>query len=152
MFQWKSDHTKAFEKIKQEINNLAENTHFYEKRKIRVKTDASHKGLGASLEQLHRSDWRTISFASRFLNPHESKYSTNELELLEVVWAVEHYKNYLYGSDVEVITDQKALLSALSTNHANKTYHSRKQDGWIDYYLLTLQSNTSPENIWAFLT
>ena len=46
-------------------------------------------------------------FASRFLNPHESKYSTNELELLGVVLAVEHYKNYLYGSEFEVITDHK---------------------------------------------
>ena len=99
-----------------------------------MKTDASHNGLGASLEQLHRSDWKTISFASRFLNPHESKYSTNNLELLGVVWAVEHYKNYLYGSEFEVITDHKALLSAFSTNHGNKTYHSRLTR-WVDRLL-----------------
>ena len=66
-----------------------------------------------------------MSFASRFLNPHESKYSTNKLELLGVVCAVEHYKNYLYTSEFEIITDRKALLSALSPNHGNKTYHSR---------------------------
>ena len=112
--------TKAFEKIKQEIVNLRENTRFDVRRNTRVKTDALHNGLGASLEQLQRSDWKTISFASWFLNPHESKYSTNELELLGVVWAVEHYKNYLYGSEFEVITDHKALLSALSPNHGNK--------------------------------
>ena len=81
--------------------------------------------MGASLEQLHGNDWKTISFASRFLNPHESIYSTNELKMLGVVWAVEHYTNYLYGSEFEIITDHKALLSALSPNHGNKTYHSR---------------------------
>ena len=75
-----------------------------------------------------------MSFASRFLNPHESKYSTNELELLGVVWAVEHYKNYLYGSEFEIITDHKALLSALSPNHGNKTYHSRLTR-WVDRLL-----------------
>ena len=134
IFQWNDDHTKAFEKIKQEIVNLTENTHFDVKQNTRVKTDASHNGLGASLEQLHGNDWKTISFASRFLNPHESKYSTNELELLGVVWAAEHYKNYLYGSEFEVITGHKALLSALSPNHGNKTYHSRLTR-WVDRLL-----------------
>ena len=70
-FQRNDDHTKAFEKIKQEIVNLTENTHFDVKRNTRVKTDASHNGLGASLEQLHGNDWKTMSFASRFLNPYE---------------------------------------------------------------------------------
>ena len=46
--------------------------------------------------------------------------STNELELLGVVWAIERYKNYLFGSEFEVITDHKALISALSPNHGIK--------------------------------
>ena len=95
IFLWNEDHTKAFNKTKSEIVNLTKNTHFDVKRPMRVKTDASHNGLGASLEQLHENVWKKVSFASRFLNSHESKYSTNELELLGVVWAVEHYKNYL---------------------------------------------------------
>ena len=134
IFLWNDDHTKAFEKIKQEIVNLTENTHFDVKRNTRVKTDASNNGLGASLKQLHGNDWKTISFASRFLNPHESKYSTNKLELLRVVWAVEHYKNYFYGSEFETITDHKALLSAFSPNHGSKTYHSRLTR-WVDRLL-----------------
>ena len=108
IFQWNSGHTKVFEKIKQEIIHLTENIHFDAKRNTRVKTGASHNGLGAPLEQLHVSDWKTISFASRFFHPHAS----NKLELLGVVWAVEHYNNYLFVSDFEVITDHKALLSA----------------------------------------
>ena len=65
-FLWNEDHTKAFDKIKSEIVNLTENTHFDVKRPTRVKTDASHNGLGASLEQLHENVWKTVSFASRF--------------------------------------------------------------------------------------
>ena len=49
IFQWNDDHTKAFEKIKQEIVNLTKNTHFDVKRNTRVKTDASHNGLGPPL-------------------------------------------------------------------------------------------------------
>ena len=69
-----------------------------------------------------------------FLNLLESKYSPNKLELLGVVWAVKHYKNYLYGSEFEVITDHRALLSALSPNHGNKTYYSRLTR-WVDRLL-----------------
>ena len=92
----------------------------YEK-KTSLKTDASHGGLGATLEQLQGAQWKTIAFASMFLNNHEKKYSTNELEILGAVWASEHFRNYLYGAEFEIITDHKALLSALSANHGNKT-------------------------------
>ena len=131
IFSWIEDHKKAFEKIKLEIVNLTENTHLDVKRVRRVKTDASHNGLGASLEQTHGIERKTISLASGFLNPHESKYSTNELELLGVVWAVKHYKNYQYGSEFEIIFEHQALLSALPPNHGNKTYHSRLTS-WVD--------------------
>ena len=73
-------------------------------------------------------------FASRFLNPHESNYSTNKLEVLRVVWAVEHFKKYLCVTDFELITDHKALLSALSTNHGNETFPSRLTK-WVDQLL-----------------
>ena len=53
------------------------------------------------------------------------KYSTNELELLGVVWAAEHFRNYLYGIEFQIVTEHKALLSALSENHGNKKMHSR---------------------------
>ena len=122
------------DKIKLEIVNLTENTHFDVERSTRVKTDASHNGFGASLDQLHGNDGKTVSFASRFLNPHESKRSTNKLELLGVVWAVEHYKNYLYGSEFEIIIDHKALFSAFLSNPGNKTYHSRLTR-WVDRLL-----------------
>ena len=62
------------------------------------------------------------------------KYSTNELELLGMVWATEHFKNYLYGAEFEVVTDHKALLSALNTNHSNKTMHSRLTP-WVNRLL-----------------
>ena len=42
-----------------------------------------------------------------------------------MVWATEHFKNYLYGAELEIVTDHKALLSALNANQSNKTMHSR---------------------------
>ena len=51
VYQWYDEHTKAFEEIKQQIVNITENNHFDIKRMSRLKTDASHSGLGATLEQ-----------------------------------------------------------------------------------------------------
>ena len=125
VYQWNDEHTKAFEELKQQIVNITENNHFDIKRMSRLKTDASHSGLGATLEQWDGENWVTIAFATQFLNNHESKYSTKELELLAVVWATEHFKNYLYGAEFEIVTDHKAFLSALNANQGNKTMHSR---------------------------
>ena len=85
LYKWDTSHSIAFEKLKTEIVNIAENSHFDIKEKTRLKTDALHSGLGATLEQLQDDQWKTIAFATRFLGNHEMKYSTNELELLGVV-------------------------------------------------------------------
>ena len=49
-----------------------------------------------------------MALASRFLNDIEARFSTNELELLAVVWLLEHFKNYLYGPEFNVQTDHPA--------------------------------------------
>ena len=72
--------------------------------------------------------------ASRFLSEHESRYSTNEIELLAVVWSLEHFKHYLYGTELTLQTDHRALLSALNENRGNKTYQSRLTR-WVDRLL-----------------
>ena len=97
-------------------------------------SDSSKKALGACLEQKHGSTWETIAFASHFLNNLESRYSTNELELLAVVWSMEHFKYYLYGSEFILQTDHQALLTALKEKRGNKTYQSRLT-GWVDRLL-----------------
>ena len=109
-YVWTNHHQTKFEKIKKCIRNLTENKHYDTKRKTRVKTDASRSGLGAVLEQKTCSGWETISYASRFLNKAEEKYSINKLEYLGVLGALEHFKRYLLGHHFTVQTDHRALL------------------------------------------
>ena len=81
-----------------------------------METDASGAGLGAVLAQ--RQDDHTIrpiAYASRSLQPHEKKYGVTELEGLGVVWAIKHFRPYLYGHSCEVYTDHSALTSLLNT-------------------------------------
>ena len=66
---------------------------------------------------LNRIPQTPIAFASQFLNPTEERYSVNELELLEVVWSIDYFKNYLYGKDFIVITDRELLSILIDQIH-----------------------------------
>ena len=66
VYQWDESHTKAFEELKRQFVYITENNHFNIKKMSRLKTDDSHSGLGATLEQRDGENWLTIAFASRF--------------------------------------------------------------------------------------
>ena len=68
------------------------------------------------------------------MNAAEQKYSTNELELLAVVWSCEFFRNYLLGNQFQILTDHKAIVTALTENRGNKTYQSRLTR-WADRML-----------------
>ena len=78
--------------------------------------------------------WKPILHASRFLTELQAKYSINEIELLAVVWAIEHFKNYVYGEKFGVVSDHKTLQSVLKANKGNKTFSSRLTR-WVDRLL-----------------
>ena len=87
---WKEEHTKACENIKKQIINITENKHFDITKDTRVKSDASKKRARGLLGTKTRSHMETSCICFRFLNKLEEWYSTNELELLAIVWALEH--------------------------------------------------------------
>ncbi|GJV31507.1 putative reverse transcriptase domain-containing protein [Tanacetum coccineum] len=70
-----------------------------------VYCDASHKGLGAVLMQ----NKKVIAYASRQLKIHEKNYTTHDLELGVVVFALKIWRHYLYGTKCTVFTDHKSL-------------------------------------------
>ena len=63
--------------------------------------DASVKGIVA--EQLDDGRLHPVAYASRSISNAERNYSITELETLVVVWAVQHFRVYLYGHNVTVI-------------------------------------------------
>ena len=124
----------GFQQLKLLVKIIVKLRHFDIHRETRIICDASHDGLGAVLEQYNLSGWHPFSFASRYLNPAEKKYSTNKLELLAVVWATEHFRNYIYGRYFTVISDHKALLTLLnfSPKGKKKRFSADELDGTID--------------------
>ena len=134
-FIWIEEANNAFKKTLELIANITKMHHYDATKQCRINCDASHKELGAALEQeLEPDKWVPIAFTSKFLNAAEQKYSTNELELLAVVWSCEFFRNYLLGNQFQILTDHKAIVTALTENWGNKTYQSRLTR-WADRML-----------------
>ncbi|GJS28709.1 putative reverse transcriptase domain-containing protein, partial [Tanacetum coccineum] len=74
-----------------------------------VYCDASRKGLGAVLMQREK----VIAYASRQLKIHEKNYTTHDLELGAIVFALKMWRHYLYGTKCVVFTDHKNLQHIL---------------------------------------
>ena len=72
-------------------------------------TDASNTGIGAVLLQVQGGEELVIAYASHTLNEAERNYCTTKKELLAVVYAVEHFRHYLYGQDFIIRTDHASL-------------------------------------------
>ncbi|GJZ95638.1 hypothetical protein Tco_0667972 [Tanacetum coccineum] len=109
-----------------------------------VYCDASLQGLGAVLMQREK----VIAYASRQLKPHEENYTTHDLELGEVVFALKIWRHYLYGTKCTVFTDHKSLQHILHQKELNM-----RQRCWLellaDYdfraLIMTLQPKLSSQ-------
>ena len=71
-------------------------------------TDWSQQGMGAVLSQIDTEGHEhPVSFVSRSCNPAENKYGSCEGECLAVVWATQHFREYLFGTPFTLITDRE---------------------------------------------
>ncbi|GJW09851.1 putative reverse transcriptase domain-containing protein [Tanacetum coccineum] len=102
-FEWGDKQEAAFQLLKQKLCSapilaLPEGSEDFI-----VYCDASKKGLGAVLMQREK----VISYASRQLKIHEKNYTTHDLELGAVVFALKIWRHYLYGTKCTVFTDHR---------------------------------------------
>ncbi|GJS86366.1 reverse transcriptase domain-containing protein [Tanacetum coccineum] len=88
-----------------------------------VYCDASLKGFGAVLMQREK----VIAYASRQLRKNEENYTTHDLELGAVVFALRLWRHYLYGTKCTVFTDHKSLQYICDQKELNM-----RQRGWIE--------------------
>ncbi|GKD33261.1 putative reverse transcriptase domain-containing protein [Tanacetum coccineum] len=89
-----------------------------------VYCDASHKGLGSVLMQ----NEKVIAYASRQLKIHEKNYTTHDLELGAVVFALKIWRHYLYGTKCTVFTDHKSMQHILDQKELNM-----RQRRWLEF-------------------
>ena len=106
-YHWNDSHDKAFGDIKRLLQCAPVLRYYDVKKHITVQCDASQHGLAACLLQ----EGLPVSYVSRALTTTEFSYAQIEKELLAIVFAMERFHSYVYGSEITVETDHKPLIS-----------------------------------------
>nr|GEZ77192.1 putative reverse transcriptase domain-containing protein [Tanacetum cinerariifolium] len=122
-FEWGDKQEAAFQLLKQNLCSapilaLPEGSKVFI-----VYCDASNKGLGVVLMQRQK----VISYASRQLKIHEKNYTTHDLELGAIVFALKIWRHYLYGTKCIVFIDHKSLQHILDQKELNM-----RQRRWLE--------------------
>ncbi|GKC44224.1 putative reverse transcriptase domain-containing protein [Tanacetum coccineum] len=122
-FDWGEKEEAAFQTLEQKLCSAPILALPEGSENVMVYCDASHKGLGMVLMQKERF----IAYASRQLKIHKRNYTTHDLELGVVVFALKMWRHYLYGMKCVVFTDHKSLQHILDQKELNM-----KQRTWLE--------------------
>ncbi|GKA00804.1 putative reverse transcriptase domain-containing protein [Tanacetum coccineum] len=114
-----------FSKIAKSLTILTQKSLLNLPKDFVVYCDASGVGLGCVLMQRGK----VIAYASRQLKIYEKNYTTYDLELGAVVFALKIWRHYLYGIKSVIYTDHKSLQHIFSQKELNMR-HRR----WIELF------------------
>ncbi|GKD88485.1 putative reverse transcriptase domain-containing protein, partial [Tanacetum coccineum] len=89
--------------------------------------DASKQCFGSVLMQRGK----VIAYASRQLKKHEKNYTTHDLELGAMVFALKIWRHYLYGTKIVIYTDHKSLQYIFDQKDLNM-----RQRRWIELWFV----------------
>ncbi|KAJ0535516.1 putative nucleotidyltransferase, Ribonuclease H [Helianthus annuus] len=122
-FDWGFKQEEAFLNLKQKLCDAPVLTLPEGNDDFVVYCDASKLGLGCILMQRNK----VIAYASRQLKIHEKNYTTHDLELGAVVFALKIWRHYLYGTKCVVFTDHKSLQHIFNQKELNM-----RQRRWVE--------------------
>ncbi|GJV52909.1 putative reverse transcriptase domain-containing protein [Tanacetum coccineum] len=109
-FDWGKEHELAFQTLKDKLCNALVLALPDGPEDFVVYCDASRIGLGCVLMKRGK----VIAYASRQLKIHKQNYTTHDLELGAVVFALKIWRHYLYGTKSVIYTDHKSLQHIFS--------------------------------------
>jgi hypothetical protein len=113
-FHWTLDCQIAFDRLRETLSGEPLLRLPNMDKEFCVEADASNFGVGAVLSQEYDKIWQPIAYFSKHLSKTQRNYSTSERELLAIVLAVEHFRQFLYGRVFRVLTDHQPLRSFLT--------------------------------------
>nr|GEZ76670.1 putative reverse transcriptase domain-containing protein [Tanacetum cinerariifolium] len=122
-FDWGEKAEVAFQLLKQNLCSASILALPEGSENFVVYCDALHKGLGAILMQKEK----VIAYTSCQLKIYEKNYTTHDLELGAVVFALKMWRHYLYGTKCVVFTDHESLQHILDQKELNM-----RQRRWLE--------------------
>ncbi|GJX33150.1 reverse transcriptase domain-containing protein [Tanacetum coccineum] len=124
-YVWGMEQEEAFQTLKNNLCDAPILTLPNGVEDFKVYCDASNQGLGYVLMQRGK----VIAYALRHLKIHEKNYTTHDLELGAVVFALNTWRHYLYGTKSVIYTDHKSLQHILHQKELNM-----RQRRWIKLF------------------
>ncbi|GJZ99096.1 putative reverse transcriptase domain-containing protein [Tanacetum coccineum] len=144
-YVWGDDEEEAFQTLKLKLCSTPILSLPEESEDFVVFCDASLKGFGVVLMQREK----VIAYASRQLRKNEENYTTHDLELGAVVFALRLWRHYLYGTKCTVYMDHKSLQYTLDQKELNM-----RQRRWIELlsdYDCVIRYHPGKANVVTFL-
>ncbi|GJS54986.1 putative nucleotidyltransferase, ribonuclease H [Tanacetum coccineum] len=124
-FDWGEEQETAFQLLKQMLCAAH----------ILALPEGSDDFMVMVYDDIHKGSWvlvlmqrmKVIAYTSRQLKIYEKNYTTHDLELGDVVFALKIWRHYLYGTKCILFTDHKSLQHILNQKELNM-----RQRRWIE--------------------
>ncbi|GJS64337.1 putative nucleotidyltransferase, ribonuclease H [Tanacetum coccineum] len=142
-YKWGEKQEEAFQTLKEKLYNAPILSLPDGVEDFVVYCDASNQGLGCILMQRDK----VIAYASRQLKSHEKNYTTHDLELGAVVFALKIWRHYLYGTKSVIYTDHKSFQHIFNQKELNMC-----QRRWLELFSdfeCEIKYHTSKANVVA---
>ena len=133
---WDDDCERSFEGAKQALTSspILAYPDFNSSSPFCVTTDASGSGAGAVLTQTQEGVERVIGYAGTSFNKAQLRYSPTDRELAAIRFAVNHFKQYLYGRHFVIKTDHQPLIYLHHLKRFDDRLHRTLEDLNIGHY------------------
>ena len=100
-----------------------------------IEVDSSGHAWGAVLSQGEGLDKRVIGYYSKCIPEYKRRQGASRLEFLGMYHALRHWRMYLWGNDVTIVTDCEALVNLETLFHRSSTVQQRQMLELADYRL-----------------
>ena len=114
-FEWSDDCDCSFQELKERLVTTPILTIPSGLGGFVVYSDASRKGLGCVLMK----HGKVVPYASTQFKPYERNYTTHDLELVVVIFALNIWRHFLFGETCEIFTNHKSLKYLFSLKELN---------------------------------
>ena len=142
-FEWNDLCERAFQELKRRLTSAPILIVLEKGQRYTMYCNASKDRLGCVLMQ----SGRVVAYGSRQLRNHERNYTTHDMELTAIVFALKIWHHYLYGEQFKVFSDHKSLKYIFTQQDLNMW-----QRRWMEYledYDFTLHYHPSKANVVA---